>query len=674
MINRFRRVTPQFNTEYLPKTQQSFIPDLSGLEQIMKTVQTEYDAVNKPFQLPNYLRNSETDVKAFQEYSQQLETERANAINAFKSGNIAEGRKNIRNIENTLLSAKQPGGVHHELERGVKEYSTSLEEITKTYNDPKSPTYNPYLFKLAKDRLDKGIDTFKDDFGNYRKGISSPVLNKYIPQDQIVKQLDSIIDNIEADQVVYGGTNVKDLAGLSFKKLIEKGQKEYISPAKVAKVLLPSITPEMMMSIRQEGEAMGLEGDQSIVIDPKTKDFADTILGRTIKGLVESKVYSQTTDKSSIETDVGGLALFKHQLKKDENNVGKGTLNSQVFTFSGMPDLNFSLNKDGTVDTIPLSKEDLLQATKNPSGLISRNAFKSNGIPIKFRDFIESEDGKKTYPALVEIHNRFKSYTGNMSNEKLHKFLEIKYKEKQEALSVSKVTYNIYNPKTAKVMEELALGTGEGGLRNLANQSLIVQEQGKEPQVYNVNTFMRSYGIKDVEELKKNLHIVGDAKSSNPLAASGEQWVWTNPNGGKMKGKTIEFIASNKSEEDLRKKAPDFELGSVAYKGDKNESAFVYTGISELDQAYGKIQTKANDVYLSDVIAEQLQGDIDNKQRLELVKKLEDIQNNPNLNTYQERRVEIFDENGVNLSRRGANSLFLSDIVDIKEAINKNNK
>ena len=669
-INRFRRITPNLNTEYLPQVKQSFVPDLSGLESVMGGIQKEYDALQKPFELPNYLRNSATDVQAFKDYKNSLETARQNAIDSFKNNDFNGGRTALRNLESTLLNAKQPGGVHHELERGLTEYNGALKEITKTYNDPKSPTYNPYLFKLAKDRLDNNIGDFKDSFGEYRKGINGPILDKYIPQPEITKQLDNIIDNIEADKIVYGGTNISGLKGMSFKGLLERGELESINPNKVASVLMNSITPEMQLSIKQEGEAMGLKGDQSEVTQVGKGgkvEFADTILGRMVKGLVESKSFKRQTDKSKVLSDNAGLELFKHGLRKKEKDyeyqMGSETLRSQVFTTSGMPDIkDIKVNKNGKV----------VVGTKfihTPGGIaVVSNYQADKNLGKGFRHYIEAEETKTANPAMVALYNRFKADTQNMSDKDLHKFIEDKYEEKRKALSVSDVTYTMYNEKQAKAVENSLLGTGDG-LRNIVNKTLIVQENGKPPQEYTVKNLMDNYNIKDTEEFRKNLSSLGNVKSSNPLAASGEQLVWTNP----KNGKSIQFLASNISLEDAKYKSPDFELASVAYNGTKNESSFVYTGIPALDQQYGKLQARADDIYESDQLAEQLSNaNLSEEESLKVAERLEYLQNNPSENKFMSRKVELFTEDGINLSRRGPNSLYLTDIVKTKEQILQN--
>ena len=470
-INRFRRVLYQPNTQYYPKYQeQNFIPDLSGLEGILNNLQQQYDA-SRNYQLPNYLRNSQTDTQAFHDYKNNLENMRQSAIDAFVNKDFNTGQSKLREFADYITNSKRPGGDYYELEKGVTDYNAALKRIQDTYLDQKSNLYNPYIFKYAKDKLDNGIDPFKDPTtGQYRASINGPTLNRYIPQEEVVKQYNEILDNIKADQVVYGNKVPKSLEGVSFKSLLERGETEFIDPRKVMRILANATTPEIQGSYNLLGEAMGI-GPQGQFVDPKSGGFSNTMLGKLLTSLTDSKVYRKTTDKSLLVSDSYGE---QRKLKALDTlyTASEGTLTAG-------PD--FSMDKMTTqiegLDSELNKLESRLKSTNNPLSaqeLIHLDELKSRKNILEvtknsyIQSFLDTEEGQKK----LETH---------IKNPKVARFAPIDWLINTNKVTPEELQRYVTDPNSIPSslmsLEIPALATGSKmvGYKSASNKTTLIE-------------------------------------------------------------------------------------------------------------------------------------------------------------------------------------------------------
>lgn len=671
MINRFRRIFAEPNTEYLPQVQEDFMPDLSGLEAVMNNLQAQLDATSQ-YDLPKYLRNSPTDVAAFNQYKANVEGYRDNAMESFKKGDIASGQSALRGFSDYMRKSKMPEGDFFELERGVQEYNASLKELKDTFLDQKSDLYNPYIFQHAKNKLDENIDPFRDEFGNSRVGISAPVLDRYIPDAEVTKQLNEVLDNIESNQIIRGNRVPVRLQGLSFKQLLERGETEYIDFNKVASVLSNTVSPEIIKSYNLLGNAMGLGANQGNFVSEDGKGFnPNTMLGRKLQGLAESKVFTKQKDDAKVITRVGDLEAYKSRLRKSESEfefkLGSETLRTQVFTNdTGMPELNMSMDKNGNIIKNNPSAFDLNNAGVAPAGLVVNPKSVRTEKIGNIVEYINSEKGRKENPALGMVYDQFARHVQNMPPKQAYEFLKKKYNEKKEKLSVADVETNVYSPKMQDARQKTLIGVGSGAaLGTIAQKKITILDQNN--RVVKTVPYMEFVDELDIdnETFKKNAMVNGSIETDNPLIVSGEQFTWSDPETGEV----ITGIASERSLEEMQYYNPLHKLYQPTHKGDILESDFVETGVQAIDEAYGRMKSVARDVYESDIISERLskprgltQGEMN-----KLNERLSELQRNPELDEMQYRDVQLYDTKGTNLTERF--NLTLEQLVDTKKKL-----
>lgn len=194
--NRFDQFVPS-DFSFSIHTPQEYTPDLSMLDSLLGGLQKEYDTgmstLNKI--MPNYLRNSPSDVEAAQQFRAKYDTLIEQASEAFAGGNVNEGRRlmsqGMREIEKDQL----PGGDYYELERRVREYKGIVDKYNKMYKD--SP--GGYLPQIL-DRI--GITDFRDPETGEAQSIADPNYGAYV---NIGEELDKRLNGFKSDK----GTIVK---------------------------------------------------------------------------------------------------------------------------------------------------------------------------------------------------------------------------------------------------------------------------------------------------------------------------------------------------------------------------------------------------------------------------------------------------------------------------------
>jgi len=365
-----------------------------------------------------------------------------------------------------------------------------------------------------------------------------------------------------------------------------------------------------------------------------------------------------------------------------EFNLGNETLRTQVFTKgSGMvpfDKLNLNVNEKGQIEKKVVNPDfdpKEAQRAAKAGGTYDVPYYLDSDLPnSKFKSYLQTEEAIKKTPELVDIYEQFSTEIDGMNHKEAYDFIEQKYNQKRAKLSMADAEYEIYGPKRQKAEKLSTIGystkNGTAALGNIRNKTILVHEPGQEPKEFGIQDFLDEYGITP-EQFVNNTYVHGQVKSTNPLVASGEEFSYTNPEDGAG----ITFIASNKSQEDLKFKSPDYELARPAHNGLYDRSKSVYTGIPEIDQTYGRIHSRATDVYESDLLIERLQtnNDLTEDEREEIVDNLSKLQKNPKLDNYVERRVDLYQtDTGINLTQY--EGLRLSDIAQLKTELQQYGK
>lgn len=194
--NRFDSYLPN-DYSFQVHTPQEYMPDLNMLDSLLGGLQKEYDTGMSTLNriMPNYLRNSPTDVEAANAFKTKYDGIIANASEAFASGNISEGRRlmsqGMREIEKDQL----PGGDYYELERRVGEYKGIVDKYNKMYKDAPGG-YLPHILNKV------GITDFRDPQTGEAQSIIDPNYGSYV---NIGEELDKRLNGFKSDK----GTIVK---------------------------------------------------------------------------------------------------------------------------------------------------------------------------------------------------------------------------------------------------------------------------------------------------------------------------------------------------------------------------------------------------------------------------------------------------------------------------------
>lgn len=660
--NRFDQFVPS-DFSFSIHTPQEYTPDLSMLDSLLGGLQKEYDTGMSTLNriMPNYWREHPTDVEAAKNYRSKFDSAIAQTTEAFANGNINEGRRLMSNAMREIEKDQLPGGDFYELERRAKEAAEQDKALKKTYIDEYK---SPELYQYARSKMVDSAQPFKDPATGEYGIVGSPAMSKHIPQEEVVNQLDKIIDNIQADQVVYGGYRGKKLDGVSFKQLLERGEIEKIDYSKVANVLASAVSPEMTASYNQLGAALGIQDNQgrAIATEEEFKNtgsvFAPTMLGATLESLAQSKVYRKQTDKSTLITDE--FARERALKKASDEDDRLRAFRTTVYTKgSGMPEFGLKISNGKLVGERNLSIEEQTFFGHAIMGdPLSRPKIYTEGIGVK--DLVNNPDNyEKQLPGIGGIVEEFRPQLEQMSNEKAGEFLKKKYEEKRQRLSVTEDVMYPFNEKEREYYNNLYIGTSKGkdeGALGLSSQMAVtVYEPGKEPEVYSgVQAFLDEKGISR-GEWTRNTNTYGDVRADNPAVIAGIRGAYVD-----NEGQVYEFSLSHKDEQTMREELPLSILGSTMMDGGLAESHSTNMVLPSVDNIGNPVlenrllYSKGQDIYESDELIENI-GEYERARALgkelpfreteyrDMKDRYNLISNNPTMNTYAKRKALIYD-------------------------------
>lgn len=190
-ISRFDTFLPNDYT-YQVHTPQEFTPDLGMLDELLGGLQKEYDTNTSTLNrvMPNYLRNSPTDIEAAKALRNKYDKALEESTAAFAEGRVNEGRRlmsqAIREIERDQL----PGGDFYELERRVGEYKGIVDKYNKMYKDAPGGYLPSILGKI-------GITDFRNPETGEAQSIVDPNYGAYV---NIGEELDKRLNGFKSDK------------------------------------------------------------------------------------------------------------------------------------------------------------------------------------------------------------------------------------------------------------------------------------------------------------------------------------------------------------------------------------------------------------------------------------------------------------------------------------------
>lgn len=689
-ISRFDQLIPN-DYSFQVYSPQEYVPDLGMLDSLLGGLQQEYDTGKSALSriMPNYLRNSETDVEAARGFRSKYDQLIKESSDAFSKGNISEGRRVMMDALREVEKDKLPGGDYYELERRVGEYQNEYKRLRDTYKD------NPRLADyLANTKI--GITPFRDPTTG-EPGSIKPAADIYkdVPEKDISAWFNQTLDNIKDTLIQQGWSkhqvdeistihDLKTLTGRQFNDVMSiltrtfpEEFKQSIAQRYAADRYynpnLPDIDPTQIFEVDTDKN-----GARALRTDKEGRPvFANTPLGNMIQGYALAGTRVKPEDRIVKDDNEILLANVNHNLRKKEIdyefNLGNVTSRTPVFTKgSGMPELDLGFDSKGKVTTGKGADSGYLSGLASTGMLGPGTSGKTTleNTNQSFKEFIKSDKAKREYPELVKLNDRFKDYVSGLSDDKALKFLSDKYNEKREALQTADAQYTEYNsPKVIAARRLSLIGSTEGkeGARigNIANKTILVHGADGEPVAYKFQDFMKKYGISDREFVERTF-INGMIRSDNSLVPSGEELRYSRPDGS-----GITFVATDISQEDAAFKSPEYLLHQARANGSVDRTKSTYTGIPELDARYGRIYAVGYDERESDMVARQMDDlSLPHEETQALADRFAYLKEHPNEDRYIRRDADLYSsKTGKNLTKDKNEQLTIDKIATLKSIL-----
>lgn len=320
-ISRFDTFLPN-DYAYQVYSPQEFTPDLGMLDELLGGLQKEYDTNTAALSkiMPNYLRNSPTDIEAARAFRDKYDKLLEESTAAFAEGRVNEGRRLMAQGMREIESDQLPGGDFYELERRVGEYGEQDKILKETYLNPSSKQYNPEAYTYYKDQLDQGLSSYRDESGNYGT-IAAPGTTKMYADEELNQMYITGIANLPADQFAVGPEFSSRLSGLTLGDVMSQGLTKMVDADKVS-AALQGMTGRDIVASEQEKQRIAGQEPTDWMIDGKFNP-ADP-LGKRLLNLTKAYSFTQKTmDHRFLPSNFGG-----------EGKTGRTSNGDEVITTS----------------------------------------------------------------------------------------------------------------------------------------------------------------------------------------------------------------------------------------------------------------------------------------------------------------------------------------------------
>jgi hypothetical protein len=404
--------------------------------------QAQYDTIPALSQLvPKHLEQDRPDVQA---YNQTVQADIQRVTDAYTSGDVSAGNQALREVTNKRRADFQPGGAADMFQQRLAQYQGVDKRLQDTYLDPKSDQYSPELYKYYKNNID--VQPYKTDTGY--GSVNQPSMNQYFSPEKWTKHIDTVLDNISADQVSIRPGLIP--SGVSLKSFFETGNREFIDKSKVLAALNGSVPVEMLQSLDVYGKATG------------TDAFKQT--ERMFDAAASGKAYSKIDKNYQGVTDEVALEDLKSRLRtkeeKDKLTMNDVYLRTQIFNSnSGMPewdDMITGVDEKGNV-----YKENVTFDNRTVGGneLIGGPKVERQNTGVKFKDWVTSTQAP---PQLQGIANEFAAAISGMSDKQAKDFVQQKYEQKRQALANTDAVVQLYDEKERDMWTSALFGVTKG--------------------------------------------------------------------------------------------------------------------------------------------------------------------------------------------------------------------
>lgn len=412
MNNRFD-VFPNHDYSFKIHSPQKFVPDLSMLDSLLGGLQKEYDTGSSTLAriMPNYLRNSPTDVAAAKAFRTKYDKLIKESTDAFSAGNINEGRRIMSNALREVEKDQLPGGDYYELGNRVDQFKAITDNYKTKFKDAPGEYLNEVLSRI-------NLTPFRDASTGEVNAIGDPNIGAYI---NIGEELDKRLNGFKADK----GTIVR-----IGDKWVYKESKEEVRPEDVQRAA------NTILGERRFQQQLGIEADISARsidkagLDEANKKYAASLLSGLSPRQLQQKLKKEGYYKGAIDGKIGpdtkaaiadftkdNSSYYKDERSLAGNRVIETYVNPLVDKYAYT-----SIDKDTKVNSYALEKEKIDYMNYNPFAGIS---IPGRDQEVKNHSFNNLEDitskNKTLQAALTEKLNRLAEEAGVSNAENLFK-------------------------------------------------------------------------------------------------------------------------------------------------------------------------------------------------------------------------------------------------------------
>ena len=166
-VNRFRRIAPVLDPTMYRFNAQTVLPDLTEIGKLTSGLQTSYDTkVPKP-------QHIQADAPLVDKYFvKPMEDFKSKAVDAFKKGDTSQGVNYMKQMEQFIFNAKQPGGAYNAFEDTYKRAQDYIKSTTESK-------------EIGKDTKDFSIKKSLSDFTTFDEQGGRNVFQGYTPAKDV---------------------------------------------------------------------------------------------------------------------------------------------------------------------------------------------------------------------------------------------------------------------------------------------------------------------------------------------------------------------------------------------------------------------------------------------------------------------------------------------------------
>lgn len=679
---------------YQPK---QYTPDLEMYGKFLEKLETEKEKGESfmKSKIPKYIPQDEPVALALVEkYNNLVQS----VENDYASGNIAKGRRSMRDALRQVERDMRPGGDYYGLEQRYEQYGNLLKNYDTVLKD--APGY--YKDEILK-RVRTGISPFRNDITGGVNAINDPGYGKWIDVgEDIMKQLDGFEANgdtmirmnngyiwkekqkqVTPEEVRAAAMDIMRQPKYSQQLNIEAdimtpnlGLSDFENYVK-SSLNIPSNVAEKQRMLKEQGyyrgNIDGIEGNATKKAEQAyIKDAINTaevhprdIAYKKITDFYANpavRKYSFTDRDVSVDESQFSLEAMRHANRKKEidyeNKTEFATINSRVVgNSSGMPEWDLKFGQSGIEKVVTESTGNVQGFL--PPGVRVPSTVTHSVMVGKKEDFLQnaiSGELDKSLPGIQQIAKEYETQLKSMPYEQQYGLLKQKYEELRSHLNTTDLEFVIPSNKKA-VQENEALGKviigNQGALGTIANNTVYTfdQKSGVYGKAQSIEDILSEYDIKP-EDFTSQAAYLGKVLSANPYHPSGNMVQLTTKN-----GRVVTLLATPENRQVSAIKTPSYIWNSVNFNSSPQSGA-AYSGIQQIDKEYPNgLIAKRKNVRESDYISsemEQLDNQIlsskskSEKDALwnrynELKDRFVFLSQNPSQDVLRETQVELYD-------------------------------